>query len=220
MLARDLISIDIPPLTINDDGKKALEWMDEFKVSHLPVIDKTNYIGLVSDTEIIDFVGTTEQLQKFRKTLGKPFIFEYQHAYEALKLYDILKITLIPVLDERERYMGVITQQKLLSYFSEMTDAKDPGSLIVLELNLMDYSLSQIAQIAESNGARILSLFLSPRPDSTELEVTLKINLQDASAVLQTLERYGYTVRESFTQGNSKKDLQERYDSLMHYLNI
>jgi acetoin utilization protein AcuB len=220
MFARDLISIDIPPLTIYDEGQKALDWMDEFKVSHLPVIEKTNYIGLVSDTEIIDLVGPAEQINKIRKSLGKPFVFEYQHAYEALKMYDMLKITLIPVLDERERFIGVITQQSLLNYFSEMTDAKDPGSLIVLELNQLDYSLSQIAQIAESNGARILSLFLTPQPDSTELEVTLKINLQDASAVLQTLERYGYRVRASFTQGNSKKDLKDRYDSLMHYLNI
>ena len=101
-----------------------------------------------------------------------------------------------------------------------MTDAKDPGSLIILELHEKDYSLSQIAQIAESNGARVLSLFLTPHHDSTELDVTLKINLQDASAVLQTLERYGYNVRASFTQGNSKKDLKDRYDSLMHYLNI
>ena len=220
MLARDLISIDIPPLTVNDDGEKALKWMDEFKVSHLPVIDKTNYIGIVSDTEIIDLVSPLEHLSKLRKTLGKPFVFEYQHAYEALKLYDLLKITLIPVLDEKERYIGVITQQKLLSYFSEMTDAKDPGSLIVLELLEKDYSLSQIAQIAEGNGARVLSLFITPHRDSTGLDVTLKINLADASAVLQTLERYGYTVRESYTQGNSKKDLKDRYDSLMHYLNI
>jgi acetoin utilization protein AcuB len=220
MLARDLISMDIPPLNIHDDGKKALEWMDEFKVSHLPIIDKTNYIGLVSDTEIIDFVSPTEQVGKLKKTLGKPFIFEYQHAYEALKLYAMLKITLIPVLDERERYMGVITQHQLLNYFVEMTDAKDPGSLIILELHQMDYSLSQIAQIAESNGARVLSLFLTPQRDSTQLDVTLKINLQDASAVLQTLERYGYNVRASFTQGNSKKDLKDRYDSLMHYLNV
>jgi predicted transcriptional regulator len=220
MLARDLLSTDIPPLSVNDDGKRALEWMDEFKVSHLPVTDKTHYVGIISDTEVIDFVAFSEPLGKLRKTLGKPFIFEYQHAYEALKLYDLLKISLIPVLDERERYMGVITQQKLLSYFSEMTDVRDPGSLIIIELHQMDYSLSQIAQIAESNGARIMSLFLTPHKDSTELDVTLKINLHDASAVLQTLDRYGYRVRASFSQGNLKNDLKDRYDSLMHYLNI
>ncbi len=220
MLTRDLISIDIPPLTVHDEAKKALEWMDEFKVSHMPVIDKTNYVGIVSDLEIIDLLAPDEHMGKIRKTLGKPFVFEYQHAYEALKLYDLLKITLIPVLDERERFIGVITQQKLLSYFAEMTDAKDPGSLIVLALHQTDYSLSQIAQIAESNGAKVLSLFITPHRDSTELDVTLKINLQDASAVLQTLERYGYNIRESFTQSELKNGLKDRYDSLMHYLNI
>jgi acetoin utilization protein AcuB len=220
MLARDLISMDIPPLTIHDEGKKALEWMDEFKVSHLPVIDRTNYVGLVSDTEIIDFISPSEQLNKLRKSLGKPFVFEYQHAYEALKLYATLDITIIPVLDEREHYMGVITQQHLLRYFAELTDARDPGSIIVLELNQQDYSLSQIAQIAESNGAKILSLFITPHSDSTQLDVTLKINLENASGVLQTLERYGYLVRASFTQGNSQKDLKDRYDSLMQYLNV
>ena len=220
MLTRDLISIDIPPLTVNDGARRALEWMDEFKVSHLPVIDKTTYVGIVSDIEILDLVAHDETIGKIRKNLGKPFVFDYQHAYEALKMYDLLKITLIPVLDERERFMGVITQQKLLNYFAEMTDAKDPGSLIVLDLHMNDYSLSQIAQIAESNGAKILSLFLTPHRDSTELDVTLKINLQDASAVLQTLERYGYTIRESFTQRDAKNSMQDRYDSLMHYLNI
>src|SRR5579863_5547338 len=93
MLARDLISMDVPPLTIHDDGKKALEWMDEFKVSHLPVIDKTNYIGLISDAEIIDLVAPTEHLSKVRKTLSKPFVFDYQHAYEVLKMYSLLKIS-------------------------------------------------------------------------------------------------------------------------------
>lgn len=220
MLARDLISMDIPPLTIHDEGKKALEWMDEFKVSHLPVIDKTNYVGLISDTEIIDFIAPEEQLNKLRKSLGKPFVFEYQHAYEALKLYSTLDISIIPVLDERERYMGVITQQHLLRYLAELTDARDPGSIIILELNQQDYSLSQIAQIAESNGAKILSLFITPHRDTPQLDVTLKINLENASPVLQTLERYGYVVRASFTQGSSQKNLQDRYDSLMQYLNV
>ncbi len=117
MLARDLISMDIPPLTIHDNGKKALEWMGEFKVSHLPVIDKTTYVGLISDTEIVDFVPVEEPLNKLRKSLGKPFVFEYQHAYEALKLYATQSISLIPVLDERERYIGVITQQPLITLF-------------------------------------------------------------------------------------------------------
>lgn len=220
MLAKDLISNDVPPLKVTDDGKKALEWMDDFKVAHLPVIDKTTYVGLVSDTQILDLNSPTETVGKLRQSLIKPFVFEYQHAYDVLKLYATLKISVIPVLDAKEHYCGVVTHTQLLTYYCSLVAAQEPGSIIVLELNQRDYSLSQIAQIAESNGAKILSLFLTPRTDSTELDVTIKINLQNVTSVLQTFERYGYRVKASFAQNEGDKNLQERYDALMHYLNI
>jgi predicted transcriptional regulator len=220
MLARDLISNDVPPLKVSDDSRKALEWMDDFKVTHLPVVDKTSYVGIVADTELLDLNSPTDTIGKIRRALTKPFVFEYQHAYDVLKLYASAKISVIPVLDAKERYVGVITHNQLLNYFSELTAAQEPGSLIVLELNQRDYSLTQIAQIAESNNAKIISLFLTPNPDSTLVEVTIKINLQNAQPVLQTLERFGYLIKASFSQSNENKNLQDRYDSLMHYLNI
>jgi len=220
MLAKDLISVDIPPLKISDEGKKAHEWMEEFKVSHLPVIDKTHYVGLVSDAEIIDLVAPTEPISKIKRNLSKPFVYAHQHAYEVLKMYGLLKITCIPVIDQKEHYLGVISMQKMLDYFSDLTASREPGSLIVLDLHQRDYSLSQISQIVESNGAKILSLFLTPRADSTELDVTIKLNLLNVAPVLQTFERYGYTVKASYSQQNSDTDLKDRYDALMHYLNI
>jgi len=220
MLARDLISNDVPPLKVSDDSKKALEWMDDFKVSHLPVVDKTMYVGIVSDTELLDLNSPTDNIGKLKRSLNKPFVFEYQHAYDVLKLYSILKITVIPVIDVKEHYIGVITHTQLLNYFSELTAAHEPGSLIILDLNQRDYSLSQIAQIAESNGAKVLSLFLTPHPDSTQVDVTLKINLQNAAPVLQTFERFGYIIKASFSQSTENKNLKDRYDALMHYLNI
>jgi len=220
MLAKDLISNDVPPLKVSDDGKKALEWMDDFKVSHLPVIDKTTYVGLVSDTDILDMNNATENVGKLKKSFIKPFVFEYQHAYDVLKLYALLKVSVIPVLDAKEHYLGVITPTQLLNYFSSLTAAQEPGSLIILELHERDYSLSQIAQIAESNSAKILSLFLTPHADSTELDITIKINLQNTAPVIQTFERFGYHVKAYFSQNDNDKNLQERYDALMHYLNI
>jgi len=220
MLAKDLISNDVPPLKVSDDGKKALEWMDDFKVSHLPVIEKTNYVGLISDTDILDMNNATDNIGKLRKSFIKPFVFEYQHAYDVLKLYALLKVSVIPVLDAKEHYIGVITPTQLLNYFSSLTAAQEPGSLIVLELHERDYSLSQIAQIAESNSAKILSLFLTPHTDSTELDITIKINLQNTAPVIQTFERFGYHVKAYFSQNDNDKNLQERYDALMHYLNI
>lgn len=220
MLAKDLISIDIPPLKVNDTAQKALEWMDEFKVSHLPVIDKTMYIGIVSEAEILDNISANEPISKMKRLLSKPFVFDHAHAYDVLKMYALLKISVIPVIDAKEHYVGAVTTQKMLEYFSQLTAAQEPGSLIVLELHQRDYSLSQIAQIAESNGAKILSLFLTPRTNSTELDVTIKLSVNDVSAVLQTFERFGYIIKASFSQSVQNTAIKDRYDALMRYLNI
>ncbi len=220
MLARDLISNDVPPLKVTDNAKKALEWMDDFKVTRLPVVDRTTYVGLVSDVELLDLNITEDSIGKIKRLLSKPFVYEYQHAYDVLRLYATSKIDVIPVLDAKEHYTGVITNVQLLNFLSTLTAAQEPGSIIVLEINQRDYALSQIAQIAESNGAKIISLFLTPNLDSTNMEVTLKLNLLNASPVIQTFERFGYTIKASFSQANSTNNLQERYDSLMHYLNL
>jgi acetoin utilization protein AcuB len=220
MLAKDLISTDIPPLKVTDTAQKALDWMDEFKVSHLPVIDKTHYVGVVSDAEILDHISANEPISKIKRLLTKPFVYEHMHAYDVLKMYALLKISLIPIIDNKEHFVGAATSQKMLDYFSQLTAAQEPGSLIVLELNQHDYSLSQIAQIAESNGAKILSLFLTPLNNSTELEVTIKLSVQDVSAVLQTFERFSYKVKASFSQSVQNASIKDRYDALMHYLNI
>ncbi len=220
MLAKDLISTDIPPLKVSDTAQKALEWMDEFKVSHLPVIEKTHYVGIISDAEIFDHISANEPISKIKRSLSKPFVFEDAHAYDVLKMYALLKISVIPVIDTKEHFVGAVTSQKMLDYFSQLTAAQEPGSLIVLELHQRDYSLSQIAQIAESNGAKILSLFLTPRSNSTELDVTIKLSVNDVSAVLQTFERFSYTVKASFSQSVQNTAIKDRYDALMHYLNI
>ena len=52
------------------------------------------------------------------------------------------------------------------------------------------------------------------------LKVTLKLNVNDLKPIIQTFERYQYTITAHYDQSESNNDLHERYDSLMRYLNI
>ena len=54
MIARELIIDHVPPIKPFEPMEKALLWMDEFRVSHLPVVDKNKYYGLVSESMIYD----------------------------------------------------------------------------------------------------------------------------------------------------------------------
>ena len=86
-------------------------------------------------------------------------------------------------------------------------------------MNQNDYSLSEIASIVESNNAKILSSYITSVPDSTKMELTIKISITELDVILADLERFEYKVMASYRDGNSNDDMMERYNSLMRYLN-
>lgn len=220
MLAKDLITDEIQPLKTTDSGLMALNWMDEFKVSHLPIVHNHEYLGLISDTDILDLNITDDELGKHKLSLIRPFVFENQHIYEVIKLISSMKLTVLPVLEEKENYVGLLTQTSILQQFAILAATREPGGIIVLEMNALDYTLSQIAQIVESNDGKILSCYVNSLADSTKIEVTLKINKEDISGILQTFYRYNYTVKASFHQSQFSDDMKNRFDSFMNYINI
>jgi acetoin utilization protein AcuB len=220
MLVGDLITDEIPPLKDSDTVELALDWMEQFKVSHLAVVKDRTLIGLVSESDLMDYNQPEDALSELKTPLLKPIIHHYQHSYDLLKLMMSFNLTLIPVLDENEMYKGCITLKGLLQNLSSMASVQNPGAVIVLEVNQADYSLTQIANIVEGNDAKILSAHVSSLPDSTKMEVTLKVNQEDLSRILQTFYRYNYNVKASFHQSNYENDMKNKLDEFLHFLKI
>ena len=220
MIAKQLISESIIPLKTSDTGSTALSMMDDYRVSHLPIVNNVDFLGLISDVDIYNLNNFDEPLGNIGLSLPKPYVIEYDHFYEVVKLTSHLKLTLVPVLDNNSKYLGSITLNNLVKNFSKIIAINNPGGIIVLDINNNDYSLTEIAQIVESNGAKVLSLYVTSHPDSTKIEVTLKINKIDILPVLQTFNRYNYIVKASYSEKENLNDIRERYESLMNYLNI
>lgn len=220
MIANDLIAEGVHPLKITDTGTSALMLMDEYKVWHLPVTEKEAYLGLVTETDIYTLEDPDQPLDSLRSTLQRTFVSEHDHIFDVIKLADSMSISVIPVLNDKEDYLGLITMRKLLTGFASISGTGFPGAVIILELNVNDYLLSEIAQIIESNDARILGMYLSPHSESTKLDITIRINQTDIRSILQTFNRYNYIVKASFSPKDPDEDLRDRYDSLMRYLNI
>ena len=93
------------------------------------------------------------------------------------------------------------------------------GGVIVLEMNKNDYSLTEIASIVESNNTKILSSYIISKPDSTDIEVTIKLNKQDITTIIKDFERREYHVSASYKEVENDVDFLERYVSLMRFLN-
>lgn len=220
MTAKDLIQDTIPPLKTSDTGKKALDWMDEFRVSHLPIVNDIDFLGLISEEDILNMNAPETPLGNHALSLSRPFVYENQHVYEVLKLIAKLKISVIPVLSQEQHYIGLITLPDLVQSMASIVAIEGGGGIITLEVNIHDYSLSEIAHIVESNDAKILSSYISSHLDSSKIELTLKIDKMDLSRILAAFSRYNYTVLASYHESEFIDDLKNRYDSLMKYLNI
>jgi signal-transduction protein with cAMP-binding, CBS, and nucleotidyltransferase domain len=220
MKASEIISEVIPPLVHTDSGEKALLWMDEFQVNHLPVLKNGNFVGVLSESELLDQADLDPTLDALFQHLPRPFVFADAHLFDILKHFSLFKLTALPVLDRQEQYLGVISSQDLLQLLAQSTGVKEIGSVLVLEMDANNYALSQIAQIVESNQAKILNLFVNSEPDSTKIQVSLKINQQNLSSIIRTFERYDYNVLASYQAEDQHNELQERYDELMLYLNM
>ena len=220
MKALELISEEIPPLTHTDTGEKALRWMDEFKVSHLPVLKNGNFVGVISESDILDKLDLEDTLDKLFDHLPRPYVNENAHLYEVLAKISEHKLSILPILDDNEKYLGCTSIHHLITKIANTGSIKESGGIIVLEVNSIDYSMAQIAQIVESNNAKILSSYIMSPSDSSKLEVTLKINQIELDRIIRTFERYDYVIKASFQKSSGDEDVQFKYDALMNYLNL
>ncbi|MFH0841070.1 MAG: CBS domain-containing protein [Bacteroidota bacterium] len=221
MIANDLISEIIPSLKTSDTGQTALNWMEIFRISHLPIVNNQDFLGLISDTDIYDMNQPEEPIGNHELTLLKPYVTDNQHLFEVIGLVARLKLSVVPVLDNSNHYKGVITTSDLIRHMAGISSMDQPGGIIVLELIERDYSLSQIAQIVEGNNIKVLSMYITSPAESTRLEVTLKVNTTDLFALIRTFERYNYEVKTWVTTNDSiDRFYSERFDLLMKYLNM
>ena len=220
MIARHLISPKLPPIRPTETGQMALDWMEEFKVSHLAVVDGTRFVGLISEDQVLDENNLDLAICDYGLDLDPTSVEPDRHIYDVIRALSGHDLSIIAVVDAKGIYSGSITMPDLLNKFDELAVVNQPGGILVVDMDARDYSLAQVAHIVESDKARILSSYLFNRPDSDRVELTLKVDREDLTAIVQSLERFGYSVTGNFQATEDQSELRDRYDALMRYINI
>ncbi|MCB0707554.1 MAG: CBS domain-containing protein [Saprospiraceae bacterium] len=221
MIAANILSNNMIPLRTSDTGDEALSIMSDFYIKHLPIVNDKQLLGLLSEDDILEN-DVSEPIGSYHLSLQYPYVREDNHLYEVMRLIAELDLTVIPVVDRNQNYIGMISLQDLLNYFAQTGSFTEPGGIIVLEVQRRDYSLSEIARLVESEQAAILSSFISSSLDASQslVHVTIKVNRQHTSSIVATLQRFGYEIKATFGEREMLDGLQERFDSLMSYLNV
>lgn len=221
MLAEKLISDVVISVNSSEKGQKALNWMDVFRISHLPVVDERKYLGILSDKLIYDLNLLDKPISTELDKLNTIHVHKDQHIFEVAIVMYKLKLSVIPVLDTDHYYLGSITLYDLARKFANLFSLQEMGGVVILEMNVHDYSLVEISQIVESNGMKILSCFLDRKPGTTNLDVILKLDHEELSPLIQTFMRYDYNVKAVYLDHSMLSDLyKDRFDQFMKFMNI
>jgi len=215
----ELINDMIPPLKGSDDAAKALIWMEELRLEYLPVIEENQFLGFLSETMILDENDAAKPVKDYLLDGKDCVIYDNQHIYEAVKKATDYDFQSVVVLNTEGVYRGILLLSDLLSVFSQSAFIQSPGGIIVLSINQIDYSLSEISRLIESNEAQILGTSIHlDKNDPAKIKLTLKINREDLTHITATLERFDYTVVAKYHETANITNERERLDMLMRYL--
>jgi acetoin utilization protein AcuB len=220
MVAKQLISKEIPTLSVSQTGKDAFHILSDYHVKHLPVTDTGRLVGIISEEDIFNH-KLYEPIGEYDFSMLRRFsVVENDHVFEVMRIMGENRLTIIPVVDESENYLGLVSQNDLMRFFANTTSFSEPGAILVLEMSARDYSLAKIARLVEEEDVKILSSTVTSTLDSEFLEVTLKLNRHELGKVIASFHRHEIEVKETFDETEQTDTMQERYDSFMHFLNM
>lgn len=212
---------DLQPLRQSEKVVDILDTMEELKFTHLPVVDDDRlYLGVVCEDDLLEVGNEEDSLSKHARLLKAYSISINADMFEAIRLIGEGNLSLLPVVDDAKMYRGYISAAELLQDVGRELTFKEPGGVLVLRVPVRDYQLGQIAQIVESEEAKIIGFHLSEDLDTENLLVSLKINQLDLDRIIKSFERYNYNIVEVFHQSMFDDSMEDRYQSFMKYLNI
>lgn len=220
MIAAEHINEFIPYLSPNDSVQKAIDWMEEYKLQHLPVVDEKKCLGLLAENTIFEAYDFSAKINTFPLVCENVGLFLNNHVYDAIHLFHKHEISLVPIVNKKLEYVGVISIYDIINSLSDISSFKNIGAIVVLKIRDYNYSLHEISRIVESNNVKILSSHIQESSEVNFIEVTLKLNTKSIDAVVASFERYCYNIIAIFHRDISSDSDEDKLDHFFKFLNI
>lgn len=214
----DFLNSQVKPLQVNDSIAEAENLFLDFNYSHFPVLEEGIYIGSLAKDDA-EMFNTTNSINEHKFSLHRFFVRNNMNWFNIYEEFSKNNTNLLPVLDEKNQYVGFYELDDVLHFLNETAFVKEDGGIIVIEKETADFTFSQICQIIESNDAKILGVFIS-NTTPTLTQITVKISQSNLNEIIQTFRRYNYNILSEHQEDTYLAGLKERSDYLDKYLNI
>ncbi len=219
MFTASLINHSIPRLQLQDSVGKALQLINDYRVTHLAVIADEKYLGLISEEDLLDAGDEKYNIEVLEKYFIKAAVLDTVHFLQAVNNSIQHDTNVVPVVNASNDFMGVIPTRELLKSLANYSGADEIGGLIILEMERSQFAISEISRIVESNDCHIMHMNTTVDAITGMFQVTLHLSKREVAAVVATFERYDYDVVHFFGEERFENEINKNYDNLMRYLN-
>jgi acetoin utilization protein AcuB len=220
VLNLDILSAGIPHLHPDDRVITAKEMMADHHVAHLPVVSDNKFLGIVNEDDLLDAASEQDPVSVLQTFFSHASVPGIAHVLDTLHVCSEFQLTLIPVLGTDSEYLGSITALDLLRHTELIIGAGDPGAIIVLEMDRVNFAFSEIIKLVETNDAQVTQLNTYLDPKTSSFYITLRINKLEVSDIIATFQRYEYKIKYYFGEEQYENELRSNYNHLMNYLSI
>ena len=197
-----------------------MQLINDYRVTHLPVVSDDKYLGLVSEDDLLDAENEKLTIQVLENTFNIAAVKENEHFLNAVNYSNRYETTVVPVINEEKELVGAITVRDLLKALGDFSGASEIGGIIVMEMERSQFAISEISRIVESNDAHILHLNTTVQAETGLLTVTLHLNKKEIASIVSAFERYEYDVIYYFGDEKFENEIHSNYRHLMNYLDI
>lgn len=218
MVITDFIINDITPVLKNQQMGDVQSIFTQTTYSHVPVSNGEAYIGCLDENDVHCYDSSCV-VEDYIHALQVFFVRYDTNWLDILEMFAQQRTNIMPVLDNTGKYLGYYELEDVMNFFNSTPFIREPGSVVIIEKGIQDYSFSEISQIVESNDGRIWGMFIS-KIENDVAQISVKLGRANFNDILATFRRYSYNVVSSHQEDTFLKDLRQRSDYLEKYLNI
>ncbi|TCP25231.1 CBS domain-containing protein [Tenacibaculum skagerrakense] len=219
MNINDYILKEIKALSPDSSVSSALNLCEHFPITHIPVVKDNKLIGCFAEDDIQTIENEYSLLNEYLHLIQHFHANKKSSLLELLALFAENDCNIIPVLDEQQNYVGYYDLRDILDLFADSPFMHNDNVTLIVAKSKVDFSMSQVSQIVESNKAKLLGLYVS-RETVDEVEVTLKISSEEMNEIIQTFRRYDYSVISQLEDDMFLEELKDRANYFKKYLDM
>ncbi|CAM1334756.1 CBS domain-containing protein [Tenacibaculum aestuariivivum] len=219
MNINDFILEEIKALTLQSTVKSAQSICKNLPITHIPIVENGKLIGCLPESDIQTIENKEHKLSEYT------YLLDNFHSNEKATLLDLIVLfadndcNIIPVLNKDMNYIGYYELSDILDAFADSPFLHNESETLIISKSKNDYSMSQIAQIVETNKAKLLGFYICSENQDT-IQVTLKVITEDINEIIQTFRRYDYTVITRHEDDFYLEELKDRAAYLRKYLDM